>query len=395
MSDSMTDPLTSALASRIANAEADMLGFLERLVNTESPTEERALAEQAGDLLQAKAESLGMVCTRDPQTRFADNRICRLVPAGLPATAPRILLIGHFDTVYPSGTVAERPFRITDGRAFGPGVVDMKSGLTIGLYALDAIQRELGALPFAVTFIFNSDEEIGSPCSRAVILKEAARHDLALVLEPGGEGQSVVARRKGVGIFTLDVAGVEAHAGAEPEKGANALVEMAHKTLALTALADPGAGTTINPGVIEGGTKPYVVPGTCRLTIDIRVPSAEEQARVEAGLKDIIARTHVSRTTSRLAGSFHRPPMETSDASRAHLARLQALSTELGFPLGETGSGGASDGNLTAASGTPTIDGLGPHGGRAHSPDEFMDVATMVAKCQILAAFLATMPHTG
>jgi glutamate carboxypeptidase len=386
--------LINALSRRIAKHEAAMLAFVEELVNIESPTEDRDLCEHAGAMLEAKARSLGMECTLDRQTRFADNRVCRLARPSLPANAPKVLLIGHFDTVYPRGTVAQRPYRVEGTKAFGPGVVDMKSGLTAGLFALQAIQEELGALPFAATFIFNSDEEIGSPCSRDIILAETRLHDLALLLEPGLDGPDVVIGRKGVGIFTLEVDGVEAHAGVEPEKGANALVEMAHKLLAVSALADHAKGTTINPGVIAGGTQPYVVPGACRLTIDIRITSAEEQSRIESGLARIANMTVVPGTKTKPTGHFHRPPMETNNAARRYVAQLQAVSRGVGYPLGASDTGGASDGNLTAAAGTPTIDGLGPHGGRAHSPDEFMDIPTLTKKCQILAGFLATLPGT-
>jgi glutamate carboxypeptidase len=224
-----------------------------------------------------------------------------------------------------------------------------------------------------------------------VIAQEVPRHDLALVLEPGIDGPAVVMARKGVGIWHFCVDGIEAHAGVEPEKGANALVEMARKILDLTALADPALGTTVNPGVIAGGTKPYVVPGECRLEVDIRVPSAAEQARVEAGLRAIAASCTVPGTRTRLAGSFHRPPMESGDAARAYLARLQASAALVGFPLGSGATGGASDGNLTSAAGLATIDGLGPHGGRAHSPDEFLELPTLGLTCQILANFLASL----
>ncbi|MBV8913510.1 MAG: M20 family metallopeptidase [Acetobacteraceae bacterium] len=381
----------TGIAARVAANEGAMLAFLERLVNTESPTEDRDLAERAAELLEGKAQSIGMEVARDKQDRFADNRVCRLNPAG----APRVLMIGHFDTVYPRGTVATRPFRIEHGRACGCGVLDMKGGLTAGLYALQAIQEAGRAPRFATTFILNSDEEIGSPCSRRVILEEAARHDIALVLEPGVDGPGVVMGRKGVGIWHFEVEGAEAHAGAEPEKGANAVVEMAHKILNVTGLARPELGTTVNAGVIEGGTKPYVVPGRCRLEVDIRVPSAAEQARVEAGLRDLVARSAVPRTRTNLRGSFHRPPMESSEAAWTHLSHLQQIATAAGYPLQAERSGGASDGNLTAAAGLPTIDGLGPHGGGAHSPHEFMEVRTLALKTRILAEFLAGLRADG
>lgn len=379
-----------AIARAVAERKDALLSFLEKIVNMDSPTEDKALTDLVGDVLQAKAESLGMTCQRDPQGVYADNRVCRLSPPGL-GNAPRVLLIGHYDTVYAAGTVAERPFRIEGDRITGPGTLDMKGGLTIGLFALEALQAALGALPVNVTFIFNSDEEIGSPASRKVILEEAARHDLALVLEPGRPGPAMTIERKGVAIFHLDIEGREAHAGAEPEKGINSIVEAAHKTLAIQALNDADAGTTVTPGVVAGGTKPYVVPGRTRLSVDCRVTSMEEQARVTAGIEAAAAKSWMPGTRATLTGGFHRPPMVAGARAMDYVARMQEVAGEVGFPLGAAATGGASDGNLTAAAGTPTIDGLGAHGARAHSPEEYVELPSLEAKCRVLAAFLASI----
>jgi len=382
--------LHEAISRAVAERQPALLAFLEKIVNMDSPTEDRALTTLVGDVLQTKAESLGMTCERDPQTVYADNRICRLYPEGL-GNAPRILLVGHFDTVYEAGTVARRPFRVEGNRILGPGTFDMKAGLSIGLFALEALQAVLPSLPVNVTFIFNSDEEIGSPASRKVIVEEAKRHDLALILEPGEDGPSLVVERKGVAIFHLDVEGREAHAGIEPEKGLNSITEVAHKTLAIQALSNPELGTTVTPGVISGGTKPYVVPGRTRLSVDCRVTSMEEQARVTAGIEAAAAKSWVAGTRTTLTGGFHRPPMVASERTWQYIARMQAIAQDAGFPLLGAKTGGASDGNLTAAAGTPTIDGVGVHGGRAHSEDEFVDLPSVEAKCRVLAQFLASL----
>lgn len=383
--------LIEALARSVAAREQEMIAFVAQIVNMDSPSEDKALTDRVGDVLQRKAESLGMVCEIDRQSAFGDNRICRIGPAAAATQAPRVLLVGHFDTVYAAGTVAQRPFRIEGDIAYGPGTNDMKGGLAVGLFALQALRDVLGAMPLHVTFIFNSDEEVGSPLSRKVILAEGARHDVALVLEPGADGPALKIRRRGVGIFHIHIEGIEAHAGTEPEKGANSIVEMAHKVLAVEALNDASAGTTVTAGVVHGGTKPYVVPGACRLEIDSRVTSLKEQARIEAALAAIAGQSCVRGTSSRLEGSFHRPPMETSDAAMAYVAHMQRAGEAIGFPIGTASVGASSDGNLLAAAGTPTIDGLGPHGGRPHSPDEFIELPTLAAKCKMLAAFLATL----
>lgn len=380
-----------AIVQAVAERAGAMLAFLESVVNMDSPTEDKALADKVGDAFQAKAESLGLVATRDVQAGFADNRICRLAKG----RGPRVLMIGHFDTVYEAGTCARRPFRIEGERALGPGALDMKGGLTIGLFALEALRAALGEIPLDVTFIFNSDEEIGSPQSRKAIFAEVPRHDLALVLEPGRPGPGITIGRKGVGIFRMAIEGREAHAGAEPEKGINSIVEAAHKILAIQALNDAGAGTTVTPGVVAGGTKPYVVPGLTRLEVDCRVASAAEQARIEHAMAAITASATVPGTRATLSGGFHRPPMETSPAAMEFIARLQAVARAVGYPLGTATTGGASDGNLTASAGLPTIDGLGVHGGRAHSEEEFIEIASLEAKCRVLACFLAELAASG
>jgi glutamate carboxypeptidase len=379
-----------AICRAVAERAPAMLRFLESVVNMDSPTEDKALADRVGDVFQARAEALGLTASRDAQAAFAHNRICRHRVPG-EAARPRVLMIGHFDTVYEAGTVARRPFRIEGDRALGPGALDMKGGLTIGLFALEALRAALGSIPCDITFILNGDEEVGSPGSRRVILEECGRHDLALVLEPGRPGPAVTIGRKGVGIFRISVSGREAHAGAEPEKGINSIVEAAHKIIAIEALNDRAAGTIVTPGVVHGGTKPYVVPGATRLEVDCRVGSAREQSRIERAMAAIVDRSTVHGTVAAISGGFHRPPMEATDVSMAYVTTLQAVAGSVGYPLGTATTGGASDGNLTAAAGLATIDGLGVHGGRAHSPDEFIDIPSLEAKCRVLACFLAEL----
>ena len=298
------DAILRAVTERIAPDHE----FVQRLVDIGSPTEDKALTDQVGDFLEAKAASIGMTCARDPQGQFADNRICRML--GGAHGAKRVLLVGHFDTVYAAGTARDRPFRIDGGFAFGPGVLDMKGGLAVGLFALEALRATDAASNLDLTFIFNSDEEIGSPASRRIIFEEAAKHDIALVLEPGRPGPAVTIGRKGVGIFKLRIDGIEAHAGIEPEKGVNSIVEMAHRILAIDKLNDLSAGTTVTVGVAAAGTKPYVVPGHAELSIRCRVSSRAERERISNAMTEIAAHAWNAKTTARLSGGFHRPPME-------------------------------------------------------------------------------------
>lgn len=379
------------VAAAVDGHREAMWAFLEHIVNMDSPTENKELVDRVGDVLEAKARELGLHVERDRHPTFGDNLVARWTPSRVPPDVPRVLMIGHFDTVYPAGTAAVRPFRIEGSRAYGPGVLDMKGGLTIGLFALRALLDVYGEPVLPLTVIFNSDEEPGSPYSREVIFREAARHDLALILEPGRPGPAVTVARKGVGIFRLKVYGVEAHAGSEPEKGANSIVEMAAKVQSLAALTDMEVGTTVTPGVISGGTKPYVVPGECELSVDIRVPTVAEQQRITDALAAIQAHVGVPGTRTELHGGFHRPPMVPTEETMKYVALLQRVGNRVGYPLGTASTGGASDGNLTASVGVPTIDGLGAHGGRAHSPDEYVEVDSVEHKCRVLASFLAAL----
>jgi glutamate carboxypeptidase len=365
--------------------DAALLDFLRRIVAMDSPTESKPLCDAVGDVLEAQAIAFGMQAERDPQRLVGDHRILRLRGGG----KRRILLVGHFDTVHPAGSAAQR-LRIEGERAYGPGILDMKGGLAMALFAIDAARRAAGGiLPDDVTFVMNSDEETGSASSLPLILREAAAHDLALVLEPGRPGPALTIGRKGVGIFRIAVTGIEAHAGAEPEKGASAILAAARIALQAAELVDPHQGTSVNVGTLRGGTWPYVVAGAAELMLDVRVPSLAEQHRIERALATLVAAPRLPGTSATLSGRFHRPPMEATAASLAAADAFQRAGDALGFPLGLAVSGGASDGNNIAAAGIPTVDGLGPHGSRAHSDEEHIDLSSLFAKCAILARVLA------
>jgi glutamate carboxypeptidase len=378
------------LAAAVGRRHGEMFDFLEHVVNLDSPSEDKVLADAVGDVFQARAEGLRFAFERDPQVEYGDNRVGRLAASNPAVAAPRVLIIGHYDTVFPSSVTATWKYRTDATRAYGPGVLDMKGGLVIGLWALIVLQ-DVGLQTPAITVILNSDEEPGSPKSRDVILREAADHDLALVLEPGRPGPAITVGRKGVGIFRFVIDGVEAHAGVEPEKGANAIVEASHKAVELYALNDLAIGTSVTPGVVAGGTHPYVVPGRSELALDIRVPTLAEQERILAALDRIAGTTHVPGTRTRLLGRFHRPPMAASERTWEYIRLFQAASEKAGYPLGTATSGGASDANLTAAAGVPTIDGLGPDGGRAHSTEEYIELASVPRRAEALARFLAAL----
>lgn len=291
----------------------------------------------------------------------------------------RVLILGHHDTVFPLGTLADRPFAHADGKLLGPGVFDMKTGIVQAIHAVAALDDASG-----VEMLFTSDEEVGSRSSRALLEERARACGNVLVLEPSGDGGAVKTGRKGAGTFEVIVRGRAAHAGLEPESGVNSLVEAAHQVLRITTFADAAAGTTVTPTVASAGTADNVVPAEARIRVDVRVKSMDEKERVEALMADL---SPVDPAASlELVGAIGRPPMPESASATL-------------FPLAEAASpgiagvavGGASDGNFTAAIGVPTLDGLGAVGGGAHADHEWVDASTLPARVELVHGILARL----
>ncbi|MEA2556593.1 MAG: glutamate carboxypeptidase, partial [Actinomycetota bacterium] len=292
-------------------------------------------------------------------------------------------------TVFDDGTVAERPFLIEGDIARGPGVSDMKGGLLAGFFAVEALQ-ELGFDGFSsITYICNPDEEIGSFFSGPIIREMAPSFDAAYVLEGARANGDVVSARKGITDYILTVHGRAAHAGVEPEKGANALLQAAHTTIALQALNGRWPGVTVNVGIAHGGTRTNVVPASCELQVDLRSPALATLEEAEAEIVRICAETVVPDVTITVERSgWHRPMEKSAEAQRLVDIALQAAG-ELGFELRDAATGGASDANTTSAAGTPTIDGLGPVGGDDHAPAEWIDLTSVVPRVALLAGIIA------
>jgi glutamate carboxypeptidase len=322
----------------------------------------------------------------DPEGRFGKTIVATFHGK---ADGPRVLLIGHMDTVFDPGTAASRPFRIDDGVAYGPGVTDMKSGLLAGLYAIKAIIAEFDGLPFErLTFIANPDEEVGSPSSRDHIRAAAADVDACLVLECARANGDIVSARKGILDTRLSVHGRAAHAGVEPEKGRSAILEAARLVRDLHALNGRWAGVTVNVGKIAGGTRPNVVAEWCDLEVDVRSTSAEGLAEAEAAVRDLAAVTDVPDTTVEANVVVSWLPMEKLARSGRLVEHAKAVAEGLGFTVDDTATGGASDANTTSGMGVPTLDGLGPIGGNDHSPSEYLDVESIVPRTTMLAGLL-------
>jgi glutamate carboxypeptidase len=299
-----------------------------------------------------------------------------------------VLLLGHFDTVWPVGTIEKMPLRTGDGRLHGPGTFDMKAGIAIAIAAIDAL-RASGLPHPPVHMLWTTDEEIGSGTSRGLIEDHASRARAVLVLEPALPGGGLKTARKGCGEFTVTVRGIAAHAGLDPGKGASAIHELAGQIAAIERLQDLPNGISVNVGVISGGSRPNVVAEDARAIVDVRAPTLESAQRVEAAIRAL----HPARNGTRLTveGGFDRPPMERT----AGVARLFGIAADVAASLGgelrEGSAGGGSDGNFTAALGVPTLDGLGAVGDGAHASHEHIDLETLPFRVALVAGILARL----
>jgi glutamate carboxypeptidase len=369
------------LLVRLHDDLPDTLKFLERMVNMDSPSLDKTLVDGLVRFIGGQFEGIGGRAEYVSAERFGDHLVVRFEGQ----SRERILLLGHTDTVFSAGEAARRPFTVTNGRATGPGVFDMKSGIAVMWSAL----RALGKLSRSVTVLLVSDEEVGSVSSRDLIQREATGATAVLVLEPSLPGGVLKTARKGVGRFTVKAIGRAAHAGVDPERGINAIEELANQVLQLQRLSDSARGTTVTVSVIQGGTRVNVVPAEAAIEVDVRVATMEEAGRIAGilrGLKPVLPGARVE-----VRGGVGRPPMErTADTARL-FSIARTVGSELGMDLREGSTGGGSDGNTTAALGIPTLDGLGPAGDHAHAPDEFVEVASLPGRAALLAGLILSL----
>jgi glutamate carboxypeptidase len=377
-------------------AEAGLAAFLadlERLVNIDcgsyTPVGVNEVADWVADDMWSNGAQVERVA--DPDRRYGDTVIGTF--AGRPAAGPRLLLIGHMDTVFEVGTAAERPFRIDGGNAMGPGVSDMKGGLLLGLRAIKALRTfgggRLDGLPFeSITFVANPDEEIGSPSSTPHIRRVAERVDACFVLEAARASGDFVSARKGIADQRIVVHGRAAHAGVEPEKGRNAIHAGAELTSGIQALNGRWPGVTANVGVFKAGTRPNIVPDRAELEVDVRATTADGLNQVVAAIRELAATPAVPDVTVEISTMASWAPMEKLERSGRLADHTIALARRLGFETKDVSTGGASDANTTSGMGVPTIDGLGPIGGLDHAPPEYLEVASIVPRLALLAALL-------
>jgi glutamate carboxypeptidase len=358
-----------------------MLAVLERLVIAESPSLDKALCDAcAHEVAALFEEHLQVKPTVHHRSDAGDHFEFRIGPS----TGQPLLILCHHDTVWAQGTLQRLPFKVDGDHVSGPGAYDMKAGIVETLFALKQANPRR-----PVVVLSTSDEEVGSRSSRALI-EERAREALAvLVLEPAASGGALKTARKGVADFVLRVEGRAAHAGVEPEKGISAITELAAQVLRLRELANAAAGTTINVGLVRGGTRRNVVAAEAEAQIDVRFATAAEAERVERAMHGLGPTLPGARVT--VAGGIDRPPMERSEGTARLVAIAQGIANDLGANLTEASTGGGSDGNFTAALGIPTLDGLGPSGGGAHADSEHLLVSSWLIRTQLLSQLIDAM----
>ena len=372
-----------AVLGRMGALRNEFVDFVRQLVLEESPSTDPEAQRGVRALLEAALREVGLDVAHVPGERTGGHLLAR-TPG---ATANTQLLLGHMDTVWPVGTLRDMPVVEEDGRLAGPGVFDMKAGLAIGVFALRCL-RDLGLdAGVSPVFLINSDEELGSPESEPLIIDQARRASRAFVLEPAlGPGGRLKTRRKGIGHYTVEVAGRSSHAGLAPEEGASAILQLAHSIREIAGLADGELGTTTNVGVIRGGSRANVVAPRASAEVDVRVWNAAEAKRIRDamfGLAPTVSGTRVTVTEVAARGPLERTPRNAELWRRA-----RQVAAELGIELEEGSAGGGSDGNLTSLY-TATLDGLGAVGDGAHAVHEFVDLDRAVERVALLAGLLA------
>lgn len=374
-----------ALQEKINQYQPTMLDVLEQLVNHETPSTDKPALDSYAQKMAARFENLGAETTlySDPTN---GAQLKATLPSPMTGSEKPALLLCHYDTVWPLGTIDRQPFRIEADKACGPGVYDMKASHLVAEFALRGI-IDLGLqLPRPVVVLFTSDEEIGSPTSRELIERQALQAAYVLVLEPPTAEGALKTARKGIGDFTLVVKGRAAHAGSQPELGISAINELARQVIYLQSLADLERGTTINVGVIKGGTRSNVIAARAEAKIDLRVWTPQEAERIERALRNLQPTT--TGVKLEVQGGLNRPPMVRSDAIVKLFNEVRKVGKQLGLDLREGSTGGGSDGNFTAALGLPTVDGLGIMGDGAHAVHEHILISHLPTQTGLLAAIL-------
>jgi glutamate carboxypeptidase len=362
--------------------QSQMVETIREFVEIESPSDNKAAADRMGMFLAEKFRTLGGIVRFHHAERYGDN-----LQINFPGnnSARPVLLLGHFDTVYPLGTLATMLRGIAADRLHGPGVLDMKSGIALMFYAIEALRSWHVELPRPVTVFLVSDEEVGSRSSRKITEALARESDAVLVLEPGA-GRAVKTARKGVGEYTLKVRGVAAHAGLDPGKGHSAILELAKQVAAVSKLNDLRKGLSVNVGLIQGGTRTNVIAAQATAGIDVRIKSAKQAATMDRRIRSL--KTFDKRCQLEITGGINRMPMERTAGVAALYGKAQEIAKEIGWKLEEAAVGGGSDGNFTAGIGIPTLDGMGGVGEGAHAVHEHILISELPGRALLLAGMI-------
>jgi glutamate carboxypeptidase len=374
-----------ALLAGARRKQPAMLRLIRQLVQMESPSGDKAAVDDCVALAAAHARALGGRVKLRRQRGFGDVLEARFGPKTKAASAKPSLLLGHLDTVWPLGTLQTTPCRVDAGRLWGPGALDMKAGVAMAFTAIEML-AEAGLLHHEIVLLLNSDEEVGSPVSRPITERLASGCAAVYVLEPA-QGLAFKTARKGTGNWRIDVTGVAAHAGVDFEKGANAIRELARVVETVSGWTDLKRGLTVSVGVAGGGTKSNVIPAQAWAEVDVRIARKADGPRIERKFASLQPVDKSCALT--VAGGINRPPMERTRSTVRLYRQARALAAELGFTLDESSTGGASDGNFTAALGIPTLDGMGAVGEGAHARHESILLEHLAPRTALLAGLLA------
>lgn len=367
----------------------EMLQLLEQLVNIDSGSNTKSGIDTISTLLKAKFERLDFKVKVIEEKEYGNH----LVMQHREAINPEIIIIGHMDTVFPEGTARTRPFTMEGNRAYGPGVIDMKASLVSLFYALTAM-KQAGKKGYQnVQIILNSDEELGSPSSRKLIMQHTENKKYALILEAARPDGSIVTARRGGGQFKVLVEGKSAHAGLEPEKGRSAIEELAHKIILLQQLTNYKDGCQVNVGIVSGGTAANTIPADAIAIVDVRISEIKQIQTVQKQIEKICATTFVEGTKTKLIGEIDRMPIEKTDKISSLLEVIKQVGQEIGVIIKDTETGGSSDGSFTFAAGVATIDGLGPIGGYFHREDEYLEISSLIERTQLLAEVIQKLSN--
>jgi glutamate carboxypeptidase len=379
-------PANAVWRERLRYFEARQEKIVETIrefVAIESPSDNKLAADRMGALLAARFETLGGRAHVHRAEDFGDS--VQIDFPGREKIRP-VLLLGHFDTVYPLGTLASMPCRVADGRLYGPGALDMKSGIALMFYAMEALHRWHAGLPRPVTVFLVSDEEVGSYSSRKITETLARESAGVLVLEPAGPHGAVKTARKGVGEYILNVKGVAAHAGLDPGTGHSAIVELARQITAVSKMNDLRRGLSVNPGVIRGGTRTNVIAAEATVEIDVRIQNAKQSATLDRKFRAL--KPFDKHCKLIVEGGVNRLPMERTKGVAALYRKAQAIAKNIDWKLEEAAVGGGSDGNFTAGMGIPTLDGMGGMGEGAHAVHEHIAISELPRRALLLAGMI-------